>query len=60
VVARSRSLGGIDASKTPVVVVDWEKEAYRLRELLEKEQQARSDLERRVQELEQQLQAKSH
>jgi uncharacterized protein YlxW (UPF0749 family) len=59
VVARSRSLGGIDASKTPVVV-DWEKEACRLRELLEKEQQARSDLERRVQELEQQLQAKSH
>lgn len=53
------SLGGIDASKTPVVV-DWEKEACRLRELLEKEQQARSDLERRVQELEQQLQAKSH
>lgn len=42
------------------MVVDWEKEAYRLRELLEKEQQARSDLERRVQELEQQLQAKSH
>jgi uncharacterized protein YlxW (UPF0749 family) len=52
-------LGAIDASKTPAVV-DWEKEAHRLRDLLEKEQQARSDLERRVQELEQQLQAKSH
>ncbi len=58
-VACSRLLGAIDASKTPAVV-DWEKEAHRLRDLLEKEQQARSDLERRVQELEQQLQAKSH
>jgi len=34
---------------------DWEKEAAKLKEQLEKEQQARRNLEQRVQELEQQL-----
>jgi len=43
------------STDTPQESQDWEKEAAKLKELLEKEQQARKDLEQRVQELEQQL-----